>query len=193
MNPESWHDVDLDENTGMPLITNPIAIENAFHWRGVMGRQELVQTHMTIKAWTVATCYTLDEGQAHIKKQQLNETQIILNHVTNGSVFLERRYIYSETAWSSVVNLCIWLKIPTVDAETLVSHSLNADYDPFELEVWKALLPVWIAWHMAIPEIISRVNDEHSLVSRAVDLITSGVQWESALEMANLEDEFSQK
>jgi hypothetical protein len=46
---------------------------------------------------------------------------------------------------------------------------------------------------MAIPEIISRVNDSHSLVSKAVNLITSGVHWESALEMATLDDEFSQK
>jgi hypothetical protein len=148
---------------------------------------------MTIKASTVAICYSLDEGNEHIKKQQLNETRIILNEVYDGSVFLDHRYIYSDTAWSSVVNLCIWLKISMDDAETITQQNLDKDFDAFELEVWKALLPLWISWHMAIPEIISRVNDSHSLVSKAVNLITSGVHWESALEMATLDEEFSQK
>jgi hypothetical protein len=161
MNPESWHD--LDPLSGIPLMLNPISVENAFHWQGLLS-QELVQTHITIKASTIAVCNIYQEQNKDLLKAQIENAHLILNHSDNGSVFLENRALFPMPKKNhNIVIPCVWLLISMEDLQMLTlknSESPNP-VDIFELEVFKALLPIWIAWHLSLSEIRAQVNNSY--------------------------------
>ena len=193
MNPQSWNNLDLDTLSGLPLMLNPISVENAFYWEGLIS-EKLVQTYTTIKASTVAICNVFEDDSQDLRAIQIENAHLILSHATKGSVFLEHRALFLLPGYEdNVVIPSIWLKISMEDLELLKETNLNSPepVDIFELEVFKALLIVWIAWHLSHPEIMSRVNDSLHTLGRVADLVFAGIYWETAIHMAKLEKELS--
>lgn len=164
----------LDERTGLPLPYLPIYLDISPVYRRTFGGDtgQLIACEATISAYAITSIPGDD-----ITETQIRDAQVIVANARTG---------HPDIVWSNITKDThgtpgmVWFTIRLRGPYTEMTP------DQFDLLAMSALMPMWIAWHLADPALNSRIRSM-PVLGRAVDLVAEGTEWRTALAVAELD------
>ena len=163
-----WPDTSepLDGNTGLPLLASPVVVDVSHVWRYTIGQDGTRLRGVRARARTVAisTC----EGALEV---QLRDASVVAARAADGSQWLDHRAIvaFPDRLEAVYLDAVLWVPAEATDL-------LDAEYG-IDLEVYRALLPLWFSWLLADPSLVPSGAYPMPVLSRAVDLLCEGTPW----------------
>ena len=170
-----------DPTTGIPMMPSPLQVRECHHVSRHIGDHNSgpIETMVILEVRTWGLCSV--EGDKALDAHLRLAKAILANAHAVSPWDPKSKFMRIDDEMEHVDGVYIEAVI------AIPGNRLSELASSLDKELFLALLPAWVAWNLADPGITAPFKNRVKLLGVACDLVVEGVEWRSALSMAELE------
>jgi len=181
-NSQPWpHLPERDMMTGIPTIPTPLQVRECHHISRHIGEHNSgpIETLAILEVRTWGICS--EPGDKALEKQLRLARSILAKTQAISPWDPKTQFVRIDDTMQHIDGVYIEAMI------AIPGDRLNTLTYGVDAELFGALLPAWVAWNLADPGIQSPTRDRARLLGVASDLVVEGIEYRTAISMAEVE------